>query len=153
MPKLLSWSDDEATRFYSGQAVYERSFNAAQQPGAVFLNFGEGAPATVSGRAMGFRALLEAPVREAATVYVNGKLAGAVWHPPYEIEITPLVRAGENQLRIVVGNLAINLLAGQKLPDYKLLNIRYGERFTPQDMNNLEPLPSGILGPVKLIAR
>jgi hypothetical protein len=43
-------------------------------------------------------------------------------------------------------------MAGQSPPDYKLLNLRYGERFTPQDMNNLQPLPAGLLGPVALIA-
>ena len=45
----------------------------------------------------------------------------------------------------------INELAGQTLPDYKLLNLRYGVRFTPQDMQNLKPLPSGLLGPIKLL--
>ena len=35
---------------------------------------------------------------------------------------------------------------------YRLLNLRYGEKFTPQDMNHLEPLPSGILGPLRLIS-
>ena len=54
-------------------------------------------------------------------------------------------------LRIVVANLAINALAGQAAPDYRLLNSRYGERFVPEDMNNLEPLPAGILGPVRLV--
>ena len=44
-------------------------------------------------------------------------------------------------------------LAGQSLPDYKLLNLRYTERFTPQDMKDLKPLPSGILGAVKLVSR
>ena len=47
----------------------------------------------------------------------------------------------------------INQLAGQTLPDYRLLNIRYGVRFEPQDMENLKPLPAGLLGPVRLIAR
>ena len=38
-------------------------------------------------------------------------------------------------------------------PDYRELNQRYGERFQPQDMENLQPLPSGLLGPVRLIAQ
>jgi hypothetical protein len=53
-------------------------------------------------------------------------------------------------MRIVVGNLAINELAAQVVPDYKLLNLRYGERFVPQDMKDLQPLPSGLLGPIRL---
>jgi hypothetical protein len=31
-----------------------------------------------------------------------------------------------------------------------LLNQRYGERFAPQDMTNLQALPSGILGGLRL---
>jgi hypothetical protein len=34
-----------------------------------------------------------------------------------------------------------------------VLNSRYGERFQAQDMENLKPLPAGLLGPVRLIAR
>jgi hypothetical protein len=50
-----------------------------------------------------------------------------------------------------VGNTAINAMAGQPQPDYRLLWDRYGMLFVPQDMQNLRPLPSGILGPVKLV--
>jgi hypothetical protein len=56
-------------------------------------------------------------------------------------------------MRIVVANLAINQMAKGPLPNYKALSAKYGERFQPQDMGNLRPLPSGILGPVRLIAR
>ena len=62
-------------------------------------------------------------------------------------------KPGENQVRIVVADLAINQLAGGSLPDYKALNARYGERFQPQDMARLEPQPSGILATVRLISR
>jgi alpha-L-rhamnosidase len=150
MNQLRSWTEHEETRYFSGQAAYEKTVTIPHGT-RVLLNLGAGTPVTADGRTMGYRALLESPVHEAAVVYVNGKRAGSVWRPPYEVDITPFVRAGENSLRIVVGNLAINALAGQKLPDYKLLNVRYGERFTPQDMNNLQPLPSGLLGPVTLM--
>jgi len=96
-------------------------------------------------------AYLDAPVRDAAEVYVNGSLAGVVWHPPYRIDVTAQLRAGSNEVRIVVGNTAINGLAGHPLPDYRLLWDRYGKLFEPQGMQDLHPLPSGILGPVTLI--
>jgi hypothetical protein len=96
-------------------------------------------------------AYLEGPVREAAEVYVNGKLAGVVWHPPYRLDVTAYLRDGGNVLRIVAGNTAINSLAGQSLPDYRLLWDRYGMLFVPQDMQDLHPLPSGVMGPVTLI--
>ena len=53
-------------------------------------------------------------------------------------------------LRIVVGNTAINSMAGRALPDYRLLNDRYGERFVPQGMDNLQPLESGLVGRLRL---
>jgi len=43
-------------------------------------------------------------------------------------------------------------MAGHALPDYKLLNLRYGTRFDPQDMNNLQPVPAGLFGPIRLVA-
>jgi len=51
----------------------------------------------------------------------------------------------------VVGNTAINELAGTTLPNYRLMYARYGKEFESQGMHDLEPLPSGILGPVTLI--
>ena len=91
------------------------------------------------------------PYAKPLRCYVNGQLAGVVWHPPYRIDVTGLLRDGANELRIVVANTAINELAGQSLPDYRLLWDRYGKRFEPQGMENLRPLPSGLLGPVTLI--
>jgi hypothetical protein len=153
MREPQSWTADERTQFYSGQVTYEKSFTASRRGDAQFLTFGEGTPVEPERRPNGMRALLESPVREAAQVYINGQFAGSVWHPPYELDVSKFLKIGENQIRIVVANTAINAMAGKSLPDYKLLNLRYTERFTPQDMKDLKPLPSGILGPVRLIAK
>jgi len=99
----------------------------------------------------GMRAWYDAPLRDAAVVYVNGKRAGSVWHPPYRIDIAPLLHGGANELKVVVANTAINSLAGRAPKDYTLLWAKYGKRFAPQDMDHLEPLPSGILGPLRII--
>jgi hypothetical protein len=117
------------------------------------LDFGQGTPVVSARLANGMRAWFESPVREAAVVYVNGRRAGSVWKPPYEIDVTKLIQPGTNTIRIEVGDLAINELAGQSLPTYHLLQLRYGDRFQPQDMRDLQPLPSGLLGPVRLIVR
>jgi hypothetical protein len=98
------------------------------------------------------QAWLDGPIREAAVVYVNGERAGSVWAPPYELDVTKFLKAGANKIRIEVGNTAMNYMAGHSLPDYRLLNLRYGERFQPQDMDKIQALPSGLLGPVRLIA-
>lgn len=151
MHALHSWSDDEATRFFSGRAVYEKSVDVPKESGKVVLDFGEGTPVTPTRLSNGMRAWFESPVREAAVVFVNGTRVGSVWCSPYEIDVTKAVRVGSNAIRIEVGNLAINELAGQSTPDYKLLNLRYGVRFQPQDMQGLKPLPAGLLGPLKLV--
>jgi hypothetical protein len=101
------------------------------------------------------QAVLNAPVREAAVVYVNGKRAGSVWCPPYRLDITGLLRSGENEIRIEVANLAVNYMADFKnhpLPNYRDLNARFGDRFQPQNMDQIRPVPSGLLGPIKIIA-
>jgi hypothetical protein len=156
MQSLRSWTDDEADKYYSGTATYERAIeipNSVAHAGTVFLDFGTGTPVErTTLHQAGMRAWYDPPLREAALVYVNGKLAGSVWHPPYRIDIAPLLRLGTNGLKIVVANTAINELAGRAAPDYRLLNLRYGEKFTPQDMDHLQPLPSGILGPLRLIS-
>jgi hypothetical protein len=159
MDRLASWTDNEATRYYSGQATYEKTVTVdaplLKSGRPLFLDFGEGTPVTAQERrsGSGMRAMLESPVREAAVVFVNGKPAGSVWKPPYELEIGSLLHPGANSLRVVVANLAINALAHQPLPDYKALIAKYGDRFQDQDMANLQPLPAGLLGPVRVVAK
>lgn len=156
MQSLHSWTDDEAQKFYSGTATYERAVeipDSVALAGAVFLDFGKGTPVErTTLHQAGMRTWYDPPLRDAALVYVDGKPAGAVWHPPYQINVTSLLHPGTNDLKIVVANTAINELAGRAAPDYRLLNLRYGEKFTPQDMDHLEPLPSGILGFPRLIS-
>jgi hypothetical protein len=91
-------------------------------------------------------------VREAVVVTINGTRAGSVWSPPYALDVTMWLRPGANTIRLDVANLAINHMAGHALPDYKLLNLRYGTRFEPQDMDQVQPVPAGLLGPIRLLA-
>jgi hypothetical protein len=42
-------------------------------------------------------------------------------------------------------------MAGRRLPDYKLLNLRYGVRFEAQDMDKVQPVEAGLFGPIRLI--
>jgi glycosyl hydrolase family 106( putative alpha-L-rhamnosidase) len=155
MDQLRSWTDDEATRYFSGTATYEKEVKVPESflrpGGAIQLNLGEGKPLPEQNLRAGMQAWLDAPVREAAVVYVNDQKAGTVWCPPYTLDVTRYVRAGNNQVRIVVANSALNYMAGRRLPDYRLLNLRYGERFQAQDMDKVEALPSGLLGPVRLV--
>lgn len=155
MQTLHSWADDEPGKYYSGTVTYRRTIDIPQNvasAGSAVLDFGAGTPVERAKLNLpGMRTWLDAPLRDAALVYVNGKLAGSVWHPPFTLQIGRYLRAGPNELKIVVANTAINELAGRAPADYRLLWLRYGKRFAPQDMDHLEPLPSGILGPLRIV--
>jgi hypothetical protein len=151
-----SWSDDPRTRFYSGVATYTRTIRLSaselKDAHSIVLDFGEGTPVAADPKIRsGMRALVDGPIRDAAVVTINGHRVGSVWHPPYRLDVTTQLHAGDNTVEIEVANTAINELAGRAPADYHLLNARYGERFTPQDMNDLQPLPSGMLGPIHLL--
>jgi hypothetical protein len=158
-----SWADDPSTRFFSGTASYSRAVDvpaAFRAAGArVYLDFGD-APSVQRDalpggtmRGNSFAALIAPPIREAATVFVNGQRAGAVWAPPYRVDVTALLRDGPNDVRIDVYNTAINQLAeGGRLPDVAAVTARYGQRFRLQDADNFRPIPSGILTVPRLVA-
>jgi hypothetical protein len=136
-------------------ATYEKRIDvpeAMRAPGLrLVLDFGPTRPTAPSptGR---MQALVDPPVREAAVVYVNDRRAGSLWCPPYGLDVTGLLQRGENRLRVEVANLAVNAMAGAPLPDYSALKARFGDRFQPQDMALVQPVPAGLLGPIHLVA-
>jgi hypothetical protein len=155
MDSLQSWTSDPDSNHFSGEAVYEKTVHLPTDAHRALLTFGEGVPVTPGSEkraGSGMRAWLESPVREAAVVYVNAKLAGSVWCPPYEVDLSELLHAGDNVIRIVVTNLAVNAMA-EGPEDNSKLNARYGERFQAQDMDRIQPEPSGLLGPIRLLMR
>ena len=103
-------------------------------------------------RGSSFAALVTLPIREAATVFVNGRRAGSVWSPPYRVDVTDLLREGGNELQVDVYNTAINQLAeGGRLPDMRPVVERYGLRTRLQDLDGLQPLPSGLMAVPRLV--
>ncbi len=154
---FTSWADDAATAFFSGGAIYacELEISAGDlSGGSVRLSLGEGTPSVGSGRnGPGTQADLDAPVRDAAEVFVNSRRAGAIWCSPFELEIASLLKTGRNRLELRVYNTAINMLAGRPPTDYSALNVKFGERFKPQNMDDLKPLPSGLLKVPELLIR
>jgi hypothetical protein len=159
MAALHWWTDEEATRYFSGVAAYSKTVDVPAEflkgSRVVWLDFGEGRAIAATARrpANGMQALYEGPVREAAVVWVNGQRIGGVWRPPYRIEVTVALRAGANDIRIEVANTAVNEIAGRALPDYRLLYSLYGRRFEPQDWDRIRPVESGLAGPVELWAQ
>ena len=158
MDKLTSWIDLPNEKNFSGVATYEKTVNV--EPGmlnnslSVSFDFGQGKPSQERAGGQGYHASLDAPVREAAIVYVNDQRVGSVWCAPYAIDVTGKLKAGENKIRIEVANLAVNYMASIKLPNYDYAGVteKYGSRFQPQGLNLIQPLPSGLLGPVRLVA-
>ncbi|MEP6849568.1 MAG: glycosyl hydrolase [Acidobacteriota bacterium] len=152
MTSLHSWADDSSTRYFSGVATYERSFDIPTGVSATrsILDFGAGTALNLLPTRNGMQTWFDPPIREAAVIYVNGQRAGSLWCPPYRMDIGAFLRPGPNELKIQVGNTALNYMAGHRLPDYKLLTLRYGERFQAQDMDKIAPIASGIVTAPKL---
>jgi len=155
MRQLTSWTDSDATRYFSGVATYEKDVeipaDVIRDNQQLKLDFGPGSAIPIQTLRNGMQAWYDGPIRDAAVVYINDKRAGSLWCPPYSIDVTGMLRPGANKIRVMVANTAINYMAGHSLPDYRLLNLRYGERFQPQDMDKVQPVPSGLLGPIRLI--
>ncbi|HTS71269.1 MAG TPA: glycosyl hydrolase [Terriglobia bacterium] len=156
METLRSWTELEGMQYYSGRAAYLKKVNVPagflQEGVRARLDVGEGTPLLVQ-KSEYFQVWLSSPVREAAEVYVNGRRAGVIWHPPFELDVAALLRPGVNEFRIMVGNLAVNSMAGKPLPDRSQLNARYGQRFEDQGNNLIRAVPSGLTGPIRLVAR
>ena len=155
LDRLASWIDLPGRRGFSGVATYQRELTLSaadlEAPQKIAISFGLGTPMPETPLKNGMRAWFDAAVREAAVVYVNGARAGATWAPPYRVAIGDRLVAGKNTLRVEVANLAINGMAARALPDYRLLNLRYGVRFEPQDMDQVRPTPAGLMGPITLV--
>lgn len=144
--QLASWhqSEIEGVKYFSGTATYKKNFEITKErlnkETRIFLNLNN--------------------VAVVADVYVNGKSAGILWTQPFKTDITELVKAGNNELKIEVANRWTNRLIGDaKLPPEKRLtrtNVRRLPNTWSYPMADLPSpefeglLPSGLLGPVYL---
>lgn len=132
--KLISWpeSADPGIRYFSGGATYAQTLDV---PGDWLI----------SGRKV---QLDLGDVKELAVISVNGKVVSTAWHAPYKVDLTGALRPGANRLEIKVVNLWPNRLIGDKQPGAKPV------AFAPQSSYraNSPLLPSGLLGPVRILA-
>lgn len=132
--QLVDWTtrEEPAIRYYSGMVEYERKFNYDQKntDDRLFLDLGE--------------------VEVMAEVRINGELAGIRWVSPYRMEITDLLRNGENTISIRVVNLWSNRLIGDAaLPESERVTWSTWPNggYTPHS----PLLPSGLIGPVRIL--
>ena len=173
LPRLTDWTADPATEHYSGEAVYRHDFTLAGHNGPVWLaieggQVEPGAPnqapqehvergpdglpnPLVTGTGPGMHAWFEPPVREAALVTVNGQAVGALWHPPYRLDVTEALKPGKNVIEIHVYNTLLNAWSAVSPHDYGPLKAKYGDRFQMQDLGKVKPVSSGLLGTVTLV--
>jgi hypothetical protein len=153
--KLDDWTarPEEGIRYYSGTAIYKKTFTL---------------PRDTAGKGKSRPSLDLGVVKNVARVRLNGRDLGVVWTAPWRVEITPAVRQGDNELEIEVANLWPNRLIGDAiLPKEQRLtttNVRtydtmasgtYGCKVCAARKKSGRPaslLPSGLLGPVRLVA-
>ncbi len=172
---LSDWIADPTTLHYSGEAIYKREFTvAALTPHHSFLLTIDGGkplpgapnsatvPESVGPDGMvnplvtrpgpGMRAYYNPPIREAALVQINGKQVGALWHPPYVLDVTKYLKPGTNQIEIRVFNTALNAWSALPPHNYAPLIAKYGDRFQMQDLDKVIPISSGLLGSIHLVS-
>ncbi len=131
-PKLESWAkaSDPGIRNYSGTATYTKSFDfpAVHAGERIVLDLGQ--------------------VDVIASVRLNDKDLGTAWKPPYALDITSALVPGTNKLEIRVANLWANrLIADAALPEAERKTWTSGPFYKSTD----PLLPSGLLGPVRLL--
>lgn len=132
MEKLIPLNEhsDPGVRYFSGTAVYHCSFNLPAEFLAadrrIELDLGE--------------------IAVMADVALNGRHLGALWKPPFRIDVTSMLRARENTLEIAVANLWVNRLIGdQQLPPDAERNSNGSLKHWPQWLLDGKPSPSGRL--------
>jgi hypothetical protein len=131
-PQLTDWSKnaDTTIKYYSGTAIYSNNFQMAEKRGSqrILLDLGD--------------------VKNMAVVKINGIQVGAVWCPPYQVDITNAIKKGDNQITVEVVNTWVNRLVGDsRLPE--------AQRKTWLSINTFKPAQalesSGLIGEVKLL--
>jgi hypothetical protein len=134
MDRLSSWSDssDPGIRYFSGTGTYTKTIDlepSALKGGAhLWIDLGD--------------------VKNLAEVTVNGKPLGVVWHAPYRVDATTALKPGNNEVTIKVTNAWVNRLIGDEQPN--AVRITFADT-KPYNANSLL-LPSGLLGPVRVVS-
>ena len=133
---LAGWETFD--EFFSGTMMYRTSFDAESKSGNRTISLGE--------------------VREIARVRLIGRDLGVKFMPPYDFVIPEgVLKEKGNELEVEVTNLGANRLRWNDLnkvdwkyfTDINMVDINY-KKF---DASQWKPLPSGLLGPVRLLSR
>ncbi|MCY2990002.1 MAG: glycosyl hydrolase [Planctomycetota bacterium] len=130
---LTDWTKrpEPGIKYYSGTATYRKCFDFPPEispaKSHIILDLGQ--------------------VQVLAQVKLNGQDLGTCWTPPYRVDITGAVQAGENTLEVSVVNLWPNRMIGDQF-------LPLEQRYTSSTWNPFTKasplLESGLLGPVTL---
>ncbi len=131
-----SWTNTPGLELFSGTVRYENSFTLQRPPETTTLTLTLG------------------ELHESADVSINGQYVGTVWTRPYQLRIPApcsALKKGKNTISIDVTNLSANRMIdldrqGVNWKNFYFVDIDY----EPFDASKWEPLPSGIIGPVRL---
>ncbi len=129
---LSDWTAhaDPGIRYYSGMAVYRTHFELEGNRFPTVLDLGT--------------------VYETAEVFLNGHRLGVAWMRPARLPLDGVCKAGRNDLEVRVANLWVNrLVRDAGLPPEQRLTRTNINLYKPDDAL----LPSGLLGPVRLLDR
>ena len=138
---LKSWSEEKETKYFSGTGKYTIQFQLPEN----YIN-----PDLKLELDLG-------KIGNIGEVLINGKNADIVWMKGQTVDITNLVKNGNNELTIFVTNTNINRVSSftKPVPVPDNLVKKYGTAKKGGSMPReygFEPLPpSGLMGPVKII--
>jgi hypothetical protein len=146
--RLISWTDSdiEGIKYFSGTASYHKTISVSEKDIAnsskIEIDLGE--------------------IADVAEVFLNGESAGILWKEPYKLNITKLVKSGENELKIEIVNQWVNRLTGDMDLDPADRFCRTNQPYiTSDNMGNdnwvgdsdetFRLKKSGLIGPVQLV--
>lgn len=134
----LDQSENPDVKFFSGFVTYETTFS---------LPPGSPAPGTGYLLSLG-------EVHMIAEISLNGHSVGApLWKPPYACDVTKWLKTGTNELKIQIVNYLANRLAGDAvLPKDRRVTWMAAQGYLDSIYKpGSLPMPSGLVGPVKLV--